>query len=116
MASALGPRNARQVAFALAVAKLIEFATARRTPVTLGEAYRPSVLAQWYAKLGSGVADSQHTDRLAIDLHLFVAGEYQTETEAYRPLGEHWKSLAPEARWGGDFPKPDGNHFEFIDP
>jgi hypothetical protein len=46
-----------------------------------------------------------------VDFNLFVAGVYMTNSGAYKPIGEYWKSLNPLNRWGGDFTKPDGNHF-----
>ena len=60
------------------------------------------------------MANSCHYIRLAADLNLFVGGVYQTSSEAHRPLGEKWKTMHPAARWGGDFPKPDGNHYSFA--
>ena len=63
---------------------------------------------------------SLHYLGLANDLALYINGDYQTTTEAYKRLGEFWKSLHPDCRWGGDFrdkkgkPKPDGNHFSII--
>ena len=45
------------------------------------------------------------------DTALRFDGIYQTGSEAYRPMGEHWKSKG--GSWGGDFAPPhqDGNHF-----
>lgn len=60
------------------------------------------------------MANSCHYIRLAADLNLFVDGIYRKDTEAYREMGEKWKTFDPLARWGGDFPKPDGNHFSFA--
>ena len=60
---------------------------------------------------------SLHYLGLANDLALYIGGVYQTTTEAYRKLGDRWKMLHKDLRWGGDFvdkkgkPKPDGNHF-----
>ena len=79
--------------------------------LTFGECYRTPEQAALNVASGKGIANSLHTKRLAIDLNLFVNGEYQTQTEAYKPLGDYWKTLDPETRWGGDFSKPDGNHF-----
>jgi hypothetical protein len=78
--------------------------------ITFGEAYRPSMLAQWYAKMGMGIANSKHCQRLAIDVNFFIDGVYQTKSEAYAPLGQFWESIG--GRWGGRFKKSDGNHFE----
>ena len=82
--------------------------------VTFGEAWRsPETQQAYYAQGKSQVKQSAHMNRLAIDLNLFIDGEYQTKTEAYRPLGEYWKSLDPQNIWGGDWEGfPDGNHFE----
>ena len=82
--------------------------------LSFGDAYRSPEQAQLNAQKGIGVANSLHTQRLAIDLNLFIDGQYQTDSEAYRPLGEYWKSLDSEAAWGGDFSKPDGNHFSLA--
>jgi hypothetical protein len=41
---------------------------------------------------------------------------YFQSTDAYKPLGDYWKSLDPLNCWGGDFkPKADGNHFSMTD-
>ena len=80
--------------------------------VTGGELERTVAQAAENAARGSGIANSLHLVRLAIDLNLFIEGVYQTHSEAYKPLGEKWKSMHPLCRWGGDFvSRPDGNHF-----
>ena len=89
--------------------QLLEFGHSHGYEFTLGDAYRHPLQAQANAAAGIGIAKSLHCERLAIDLNLFRHGEYLTTTEAYRPLGEYWESLHPEARWGGRF--SDGNHF-----
>ena len=76
-----------------------------------GELKRTQAQAEANAASGAGISASLHLKSLAIDLALMLNGVYQTQSEAYRPLGEYWKSLHPLARWGGDFSKPDGNHF-----
>lgn len=86
--------------------------------VTGGELERSQAQADANAASGAGISNSLHLKRLAIDLNLFLLRdgrwEYQNMTEAYRPLGEKWKSMHPLARWGGDFSsRPDGNHFSF---
>jgi hypothetical protein len=37
-----------------------------------------------------------------------------TDTAVYKPLGDYWKTLDPACCWGGDFSKPDGNHFSYT--
>ena len=80
--------------------------------VTGGEWHRPQEMADIYAERGTGVKDSLHTMRLAIDLNFFIDGEYQTSTSAYEEIGSYWESLNINNRWGGKFLKPDGNHFQ----
>lgn len=63
------------------------------------------------AKSGKGIANSVHLVGLAADLVLYKNGIYQTGTEAYKFMGDRWKAMGPDHRWGGDFSKPDGNHF-----
>ena len=80
--------------------------------VTGGELLRSQAQAAANAASGAGIANSLHLLKLAIDLQLFIGGVYQTASEAYKPLGDKWKSMHPLCRWGGDFVKrPDGNHF-----
>jgi len=103
---------AAQARFAGYVAKLLEYAaTLPDTLVTLGEAWRSPREAAADAAAGCGIADSLHISRLAIDLNVFVREEYQTDAAAYKPLGLYWQTLDPNCRWGGDFTKPDPDHF-----
>lgn len=103
-----------QRAFVPAVAELVRWAYANGFELSFGEAFRTVQQAAWNAKAGSGIANSLHVRRLAIDLNVFKDGTYLTLSEQYAPLGEYWKTLHPLARWGGDFKKPDGNHFSFT--
>lgn len=57
---------------------------------------------------------SLHYLGLANDLALYINGVYQEASEAYKPLGDMWKSYDPEDCWGGDFKKADGNHFSIT--
>jgi hypothetical protein len=59
----------------------------------------------------AGRLQSIHRDRLAIDLNLFINGQYQESSAAYEPLGLYWESLGGDCIWGGRFSRPDGNHF-----
>ena len=91
------------------VAKLIEWAYANGYELTAGEMYRSPEQAALNAQHGTGIANSLHILRLAVDLNLFRGGVYLTDTAAYEPLGVYWESLG--GSWGGRFSKPDGNHF-----
>lgn len=104
------------------VAELIRSVYARGFELTFGEAYRTEEQQRMHVEAGkSRTMNSRHRDRLALDLNLFNGGEYITDAEAYRPLGEMWEALG--GRWGGRFGlRPseygakvgwDANHFEY---
>jgi hypothetical protein len=103
----------KQRLFTHLVAQLIVHAYAEGYELTFGEAYRTPEQAKWNAdKAGTGIANSLHTSRLAVDLNLFRDGKFLTTSDDHRPLGAFWKTLHPACAWGGDFrPRPDGNHY-----
>lgn len=85
---------------------------------TLGDAYRdPRVFGQMGESIGYGHKNSNHKQRLAIDLNLFRMGAYLPDTESHRPIGTWWELQHELCRWGGRFkakdgtPRPDGNHY-----
>lgn len=94
---------------------LIEWAYQQGYELTLGEAFRTPEQAALNAKSGSGIVNSLHTRRLAIDLNLFKGEEWLQHSEDHRPLGQYWKTLHPLNCWGGDFQKADGNHYSMTD-
>lgn len=103
-----------QQEFTLCVSKLIEYAYQKGYALTLGDAYRDKrVHGDFGEKKSYSSAKSCHKLRLAIDLNLFVDGEYITDgnCEAYWDLGEWWENCHELARWGGRF--EDANHFSF---
>lgn len=105
----------KQRLFTRLVAKLIDFAYASGYELTFGDAYRSPAQAAANAAAGSGIVNSLHTQRLAVDLNLFRNGVYLTKSEDYKPLGDYWKTLDPACSWGGDFiSRPDGNHFSIT--
>ena len=103
--------STKQAIFALNITQLIQAARRMGYAVTFGEAYRPPETAALYASQGRGIANSLHTKRLAVDLNVFKDGAYLPTSAALKPLGDCWKTIHPDNRWGGDFSKPDGNHF-----
>jgi hypothetical protein len=100
-----------QEEFAQSVARLIKKASELGYGVTLGEAWRTPEQAALNAQKGSGISNSLHTERLAIDLNLFKDGVYITDETGHRELGEWWEKLGQRYRWGGRFRRPDPNHY-----
>jgi len=89
----------KQSKFVRMVALLIQFAYEQGYEITFGDAWAHD----------GHIDGSFHYKRLAIDLNLFRNGRYLSSTEAHRPLGEFWESIG--GSWGGDFTRPDGNHY-----
>lgn len=105
----------KQSEFVKLVALLIKETTKRGYELTFGEAYRSKEEALRLSKLGLGIKNSLHTQRLAIDFNLFKNGVYLTKTEDYKELGEWWEKQSStefECIWGGRF--KDGNHFSIA--
>lgn len=103
----------KQRRFTECVGRLITWAYSNGYELTFGDAYRSPEQAAANAAAGTGIASSVHILRLAVDFNLFINGAYQSAPEPYAPLGDYWKTLDPEARWGGDFKSKDANHFSF---
>lgn len=114
----------RQRLFTLKVSQLIAFAYAEGMELSLGHAWRDSETQRRLVEKGfSETMNSRHCDRLAVDFNLFLDGNYMSDREAYRPLGELWERLG--GRWGGrfgvdpeDYAKKvgwDPGHFEYAD-
>lgn len=102
----------RQRLFMRLLPRLIDFIHEQGYECSIGDAYRdPRVFGMAGVSKGYGHANSNHKRRLALDINLFKDGEYLDMTEDHRPIGEFWKSLDPLCRWGGDFSRPDGNHY-----
>ena len=103
----------RQRLFTKLLAELVTWAYERGYELTYGYTYRSP---EENTRIG-GHAKSLHCKRLAVDLNLFIDGEYRTDTESYQLMGAFWKELHPLCRWGGDFQEPkkrDGNHFSIT--
>ena len=119
----------KQIEFATCVGELLQYidgfrpigAPTMRFGVTFGDAYRDSrVFGRFGQSKGNySSKNSCHKLRLAIDLNLFSidgAGKvtYLTKSSDHAPFGDFWKTLNQDARWGGDFRRPDGNHYSFT--
>lgn len=90
----------KQSKFTRMVADLIIFAYDNGYELTFGDCYRDS-------RCPYGADKSLHKSRLAIDLNLFLDGQYLQTTEHHRDLGEYWESIG--GSWGGRF--FDGCHY-----
>lgn len=109
MTETLGQKQRR---FLPLLAKLIDFAYAHGYELGEGEGLRTAEQAALNAQHHTGIANSLHILGLAMDLHLYKDGVYLTDSAAYKPLGDFWKTLDPDCAWGGDFTsRVDGNHF-----
>ena len=100
----------KQRAFTRMIADLIQYAYNAGYELTFGDAYRdPRAHGEMGVKKSYSLASSNHKQRLAVDLNLFVGGEYITSGEhpAYIDLGQYWESIG--GTWGGRF--GDANHF-----
>ena len=94
------------------VAQLITWAYAQGYQLTFGEAWRTPEQAAWNAAHGTGILHTLHLERLAVDFNLFKDGVWLTDPDDFRPLGEFWTSLHPDACWGGEFGDP--GHFSLA--
>lgn len=106
----------KQRRFTKMVALMISWAEHQGYELTFGHAWRDEHTQTALVEEGlSQTTNSKHLDRLAVDFNLFVDNEYQSDSAAYEPLGQYWKSLDPDNVWGGDWESlRDGNHFEYA--
>lgn len=106
---------ASQKHFAASLVPFFTWLHGKGYDVTLGEAYRPPEMAAIYAKEGRGIANSLHTQRLAIDLNIFdCMGKFLVDLADLEIVGAYWESLSTAEYthcWGGRFAKPDADHF-----
>ena len=96
----------KQSDFVRSLGKLIDYAYGRGYEFTIGDAYRDPRVVFPYSS-----PNSAHRQRLAVNLNLFVKGEWITSstTPEYEDIGGYWESIG--GIWGGRF--NDGNHFEW---
>ena len=103
----------KQAIFSLNIAKLIlQAKEIFNIDITLGEAYRTKEQQNIYYLQGlTKTTQSRHQLRLAIDLNIFINGQWKTDKESYKYLALIWKNLHPLNDcgyfWGWDI-----SHFE----
>jgi len=106
-----------QEIFALNVARLILFIFEKGYTCSFGEAYRTPEQAELNAKKGIGIKNSLHCKRLAVDLNLFTTtGKFSIDKKDYEQFGIYWEQLHDYNRWGGNFQRPDSDHFQMNPP
>lgn len=102
-----------QADFLLDACKLITYATSAGFVVTGGELYRTAEQQAIYLKSGkSKTMQSNHLQRLAIDLNFFLNGSLTYDVPTLTPIGHYWMSLNPKNQWGGLWKFIDTPHFE----
>jgi len=103
----------KQSVFLLNFAKLIQWVYEQGWELTAGELLRTPEQQAIYVQEGkSKTSDSKHLIKMAGDLNLFIDGVFQTDGDAYKPLGDYWKSLNTDNIWGGDWEFKDNDHFQ----
>jgi hypothetical protein len=102
----------KQSRFLIDIANLIIYAKTENIELTGGELYRTIEQQQIYVKQGkSKTLKSKHLQRLAIDLNVFINGEYKEDKESHKKLAKYWEEIRPENKsgysWGWD-----ANHYQ----
>lgn len=63
---------------------------------------------------GTGhMPSSLHYSGCAADLLIYKDGMYLEKGDEYRVLGDRWKEMDKDCRWGGDFTSVDLDHYSF---
>ena len=104
----------KQEIFSQNLGHLLLYAYANGYRIRMGEVLRSKEQALLNQQKGTGIANSLHIQKLAADLNVFRNGVWLTNSHDLSELGDFWKKLNPLNRWGGDFSKPDGNHFSMT--
>lgn len=89
----------KQSKFVWMLSQLITYAYSMGYELTLGHAER-------CADCPTGHIMSNHKKRLAIDLNLFIDGEYQTGSRGHDTLHHFWESIG-----GAPMIRNDANHY-----
>jgi len=101
----------KQELFASLLCQLIIRAHILGFQVRLQELARTEYQAAENERLGVGVLNSAHRNKLAIDIVLMDRGSV-CDTPEYTKLGEWWEAQDDNCRWGGRF--DDAGHFSIT--
>lgn len=93
----------KQSKFMFMLARLILHAETLGYELSMGRGYASAAAND----ADGGHPNSNHLNRLAMDLNLFKDGKYLSATSDHEPLGLYWESIG--GTWGGRF--NDGNHY-----
>ncbi len=102
----------KQQVFSHAVGMLLCYAHQEGYGLTLGDSYRdPRVFGKLGVREGYGSANSNHKLRLAIDVNLFINGEYikDSDHQVWIELHDFFEALG-----GAPIIIGDANHFSFM--
>ncbi len=105
--------NEKQILFTELQARWTVWCFDNGYPIILAEAFRPTWVAEEYARRGKGIKNSVHTKKLAVDVFRTIDGVVTWDLEAYEPIGEKWKTMHTLCRWGGNFRNRDAVHHSF---
>ena len=84
---------------------------------SIGEVWRPLAWQRILVKAGySQTLDSDHLNKMAVDIYIWIDDKFVKNTWANKPLlediGDHWEDLDSLNYWGGYFKSfCDINHF-----
>jgi len=107
----------KQWEFLQDVSSLILYAQRKGYKLTGGELWRTKEQQKIHFEAGrSKTMSSNHLNRLAIDLNLFIDGKPIWEfTQEWEDLGVYWESIRDDNRWGGHYKTfMDLPHFERV--
>jgi hypothetical protein len=111
--------NEAQRKFSYYLGKFIIWAYSEGYEFAVGEVLRTPEQQKIYLDTGRSLTSkSDHLNATAFDISLKKTPDipgynYITDPAAYKPLGDFWKSLDKNNRWGGDFKGlSDPFHFE----
>lgn len=104
----------KQKLFAKYFGMLLTWLYANGYEVTINEVLRTKQQATINAATGAGIVNSLHLYKLAGDINIFKNGHFLTTVEEIKPVGDYWKSIDTNCCWGGDFHKPDADHFSYT--
>lgn len=107
--------NKKQARFTYKMAQLIVWAKEEMGIDVFGEElWRTPEMAEIYAERGTGIKNSVHRKKLALDIKILRDGKLIWDGDEYRILGEKWESMDEDARWGGRMRRRDIYHYSFI--